>query len=234
MTVRTFLDIGAHLGETLSVIRAAEWGFDRIVCFEPAPVCWPSIEALADERVNICRFGLWKESATISLHNPGSIGASIAPDAHVVTQTINCQFEDAAAWFANSISDDETVFAKINVEGAEADIIDRLAATNQLRQINHLLIHFDVRKAPTLAHREPALRAQLDAAGIEWISADAIEFGGVYRGTRNWLLWCEADPRIRDLRYRSARRLEHEVRRRLYPLKRAIMSRKGTPPKEQE
>lgn len=225
MAVRTFLDVGAHLGETLSVVKAERWRFDRIVCFEPASVCWPSIEALADERVTVCRFGLWKEPATIALHNPGSIGASIAPDAHVVTQTIDCRFEDAATWFAEHLSDEETVFVKINVEGAEADIIDRLATTDQLRRIDHLLIHFDVRKAPTLAHREPALRAQLDAAGIEWISADAIEFGGVYRGTRNWLRWCEANPRIRNFRYRSARRVEHSIRRKLYPLKRAILSR---------
>ena len=179
--MRTFLDIGAHLGETLSVVRAKRWHFDRIVCFEPAPVCWPSIEALADERVTICRFGLWKEPATITLYNPGSIGASIAPDAQPVTQTIDCRFEDAAAWFAEHLSDEETVFVKINVEGAEADIIDRLAAADHLRRIAHLLIHFDVRNSPTLAHREAVLRAKLDAGGTEWINADAIEFGGVYR-----------------------------------------------------
>lgn len=218
-----FLDIGAHFGETLSVVKAPSWRFDRIVCFEPAPVCWPSIETMADERVTVCRYGLWKEPATIALHNPGSIGASIAPNAHEVTQTIDCRFEDAAAWFADHVSIKDTVFVKINVEGAEADIIERLAETDQLRRIDHLLIHFDVRKSPTLAHREPALRSQLDAAGIEWISADAIEFGGVYRGTRNWLRWCEADPRLRDLRYRSAKRLEHSIRRRLYPLKRAVV-----------
>jgi FkbM family methyltransferase len=223
--MRTFLDIGAHLGETLSIVRAKRWHFDRIVCFEPAAVCWPSIEALADERVTICHFGLWKEPATIALHNPGSVGASIAPDAKVVTQTIDCRFEDAAAWFAEHLSDKETVFVKINVEGAEADIVDRLAAADQLRRIDHLLIHFDVRKSPTLAHREAALRAQLDAAGIEWINADVIEFGGVYRGTRNWLLWCEADARFRDLRYRYFKRVEHRVRRRLYPLKQAMMIR---------
>ena len=144
MARRTFLDIGAHFGETLSVVRAKRWHFDRIVCFEPAPVCWPSIEPLADERVTICRFGLWKEPATITLHNPGSVGASLAPDAQVVTQTVDCRFEDAAAWFAEHLSDEETVFVKINVEGAEADIVDRLAAADQSGRIDHLLIHFDV------------------------------------------------------------------------------------------
>jgi len=34
---KVFLDIGAHLGETLSEIRKEQYGFDRIVCFEPSP-----------------------------------------------------------------------------------------------------------------------------------------------------------------------------------------------------
>lgn len=60
ITQRTFLDIGAHTGETLEVVRERRWAFDRIVCFEPAPRCWPALEAVAaaDPRVEVCKFGL--------------------------------------------------------------------------------------------------------------------------------------------------------------------------------
>jgi FkbM family methyltransferase len=75
--MRVFLDIGAHLGETLSVVRARKWGFDRIVCFEPAAVCWPKIRELADERVELCTFGLSDRDQVLTLHNPGSVGASL-------------------------------------------------------------------------------------------------------------------------------------------------------------
>ncbi|SDD03234.1 FkbM family methyltransferase [Auraticoccus monumenti] len=220
---KVFLDIGAHIGETLAVVRDPKWHFDRIVCFEPAPVCWPRIEALADERVEICRFGLWSEDATMTLHNPGDVGASTAFDKNPITDSADCAFRDAAVWFAENVSDSDQVYAKINVEGAEADLIDRLFGSGELAKIDHLLVHFDVRKAPSLSHREPAVRAQLVASGVDFQSAEEIQFGGVIRGTRNWLQWVEGNRRTRDLRFKVLRRREHAVRRRLYPLKQRLL-----------
>ena len=49
--MKVFLDVGAHLGETLEVVQDRRWGFERIVSFEPAPGCWPHVEAVAGERV---------------------------------------------------------------------------------------------------------------------------------------------------------------------------------------
>ena len=66
------------------------------------------------------------------------------------------------------------VYAKINVEGAEADLIDRLFHTGELAKIDHLLVHFDVRKAPSLAHREPEVRRQLEVSGVDFQPAEAI------------------------------------------------------------
>lgn len=226
--MRVFLDIGAHVGETLQVVRDPRWGFGRIVCFEPAPACWPMIEAIAEARVELCRFGLWKQDAMVALYNPGEIGASMSADKDVVTNMIPCDFRDVARWFADNLEDGDEVYAKINAEGAEADIIDRLATTGELRRINHLLVHFDVRKIPSLRDREPAMHAQLEAAGVEYQPAEKIQFGIVGRGTRNWLRWCVANPRTRDLHYKTLGRLGHMVRLRLYPLKQAVLSRGGS------
>lgn len=226
--MKVFLDIGAHDGETLQVVRDPVWGFDRIVCFEPAPVCWPKIEALADSRVELCRFGLWKDDAIIALHNPGQIGASMSADKDKVTDVIPCDFRDAARWFADNLRDEDEVYAKINAEGAEVDIIDNLATAGELRRIDHLLVHFDVRKIPSLRDREPAMRAQLEAAGVEYHPADEIQFGGVGRGTRNWLRWCNSNPRTRDLRYKTLGRFGHRVRLRLYPVKQAVLRLTGS------
>lgn len=75
--MKLFLDIGAHDGETLSIAQQQKWGFDRIVRFEPAPACWPKVEAFADPRVELCRFGLWDKADQVVLNNPGKIGASM-------------------------------------------------------------------------------------------------------------------------------------------------------------
>lgn len=222
--MKVFLDVGAHVGETLYVARETRWGFDRIVCFEPAPSCWPRLEALADKRVELCRFGLWKTDDTIVLNNPGQVGASISADKDQVLETVACEFRDAARWFEEHVSRADEVFAKINIEGAEADVIDRLASGFQLDKIDHLLLHFDVRKIPSLRDREPAMRLHLAEANVEYLAAEEIQFGaGAIRGTRNWLRWCHGNPRTRDLRFKTLSHIEFLGRRVLYPLKDAVM-----------
>ena len=226
--MRVFLDIGGHLGETLDVVVDPDFRFERIVSFEPAPQCWPALEARRDDRLEVCRFGLWHEDAEITLNNPGDVGASVAADKDKVAESAVCEFRDAAEWFATNISQDDEVFAKINVEGAEHEVVGRLASTSQLRKIDHLLIHLDVRKSPSRAHLAYEISTWLDAAGVEYLTAEQILFRGVLRGTRNWLRWCEADPWTRDLRFRKMRSVEQVGRNLLYPLKVRALERATT------
>lgn len=218
--MRVFLDIGAHTGETLRVVTDKKWGFERIYAFEPAPGCWSQLDALADHRVQVMRFGLWDKAATLPLFAEGSVGASMSSDkANAEGGGVECEFRDAADWFSEYLSAGDEVFAKINVEGAEAEIVRRLFESGHLKDIDHLLIHLDVRKVPSKRHLEVEIRGFLDAGGVQYQTADEIMFGGVYRGTANWLKWVQANPKTRDLRYKKLRRMEHAVRLRLYPLK---------------
>ena len=225
--MKVFLDIGAHTGETLSTVLEGEWAFDRVVCFEPAPSCWPTILERSDRRVELCRFGLWSADQQLTLNNPGQIGASMSVDKDAVFTSEVCQFRDAGAWFEENLDDSDEVYAKINVEGAEVEIIARLAATNQLQKVDHLLVHFDVRKIPDLRGTESVALEALDSSGIEFLGAEDILYGGVYRGTRNWLRWCAGDRRTRDFRYRALARIESALRRKLYPLKRFFVDRRN-------
>lgn len=227
--VKVFLDIGAHIGETLSVIIHPRWGFYRIVCFEPAPSYWADLKALADERVEICQFGLWREATTLVLNNAGRVGASIAADKNDVATKTECEFQDVAAWFEANIDEADEVYVKINVEGAEADVVQRLATTGQIGKIDHLLIHFDVRKSPSLSDREPLMPAQLTESGVEFQLSEEIQFGGLLRGTRNWLRWCGVSGPFRDIRYKRLKRIEHQLRTWLYPIKVMLLARSRGP-----
>lgn len=71
------LDVGAHVGRTLQIVRQPRWGFDRIVAFEPAPNCWDILEEMSDHRVELRRFGLWNSDTTMTPHDPGVVGASM-------------------------------------------------------------------------------------------------------------------------------------------------------------
>lgn len=98
------------------------------------------------------------------------------------------------------------------------------SSTGELKKIDHLLIHFDVRKVPSLRHREATIHRQLAEAGVEYFAAEDIQFrAGAIRGTRNWLLWCHGDPRTRDVRYKTVSRIEFRGRRLLYPVETVVM-----------
>lgn len=225
MRRRVFLDIGAHVGETLGVVMQPRWHFEAIYSFEPAPACWPALEQLADSRVTICRFGLSNENAQALLYNAGEIGASTSADKDPKRVGASlCEFVDSAAWFRVNVRDDDEVFAKVNIEGAEPEVIAALDEAGMLGQIAHLLIHFDVRKVPSRAHLERDIRDRLDASGIDYIEAEKLFHGDVRRGTRNWLVWCSLSRWSRKP-YELLRRAEGRTRIALYPIKQRITSR---------
>lgn len=218
MEQKVFLDIGGHMGESLAAALETRWRFDRIVTFEPAPPCWPALEALADDRTEVCRFGLWTEDTTLTLHDPGEFGASIHSDKARTTTAVECDFRDAAGWFRANLSDDDLVYAKINIEGAECDLLDHLLEADQLRRVDHLAVYFDVSKVPSMAHREAETRARLDASGVPFVSADDDFFGiDDTRRVSNWLAWCEAGP-VGRLRF-PVMRQAYRVRRKLWELR---------------
>ena len=213
---KVLLDIGAHSGETLEVAMAPRWAFDRIHCIEPAPQCWARLEELADERVQIHRFGLWSSDATLELHDPGMVGASLFESKRRSGTSVEVELRDAADWFEQHVSGEDEVVVKLNCEGAECDILDRLLAAGELSKVDEMVVHFDVRKVPGQAHREAATRAALDAAEVPYRPAESIFFGrNVTEKTENWLAWYEASG-VARWRHSVLRRAEFAARTRLY------------------
>jgi hypothetical protein len=78
--MKVFLDVGAHEGSSLHAVRDPKYAFDRIYCFEPAPACRPALDAVSDDRVEVCRFGLWNHTTERLLYDPGRRGASLFAD----------------------------------------------------------------------------------------------------------------------------------------------------------
>lgn len=163
--MRIFLDIGAHVGETVLEVQKPEYGFDRIVCFEPASVCLAELQRLAaaDPRVEICPFGLGARNEKLELHNPGEVGASVlATEGPAETVEI----VDAAQWFRANTDPADFLVVKTNCEGAEVDIINRLLDEGLLNRAVTFLITFDVRMFPEHRHKEAELRRRLRASGL--------------------------------------------------------------------
>ena len=186
---RTFLDVGAHNGQTLAAILPV--GFDRIVCFEPVPACWPHLKQFTDPRLKLEKFGLWNKTASAMVHKPGAKGAGMwRKDKEArPTPTQACDFVRASEWFAANVSADETVYMKLNVEGAECDIVDDLLDSGEFAKVAYVMIDFDVRKIGALKHREAETRKRLEPYPFPRVAycRDVMKGETHQARIRNWL-----------------------------------------------
>lgn len=166
--MRIFLDVGANTGQSLKAALTKD--FDQIVCFEPAPICWPYLEELADKRTRIERFGLWNINTKATLYDPGAKGAGqwikekrkVNAADKPITEEV-CKFRKASEWMRAHIHSTDTVWMKLNCEGAECDILDDLLDSGEFSKITYLMVDFDVRKVMKLKHREAETRSRLSA-----------------------------------------------------------------------
>jgi hypothetical protein len=150
VTRRIFLDVGANTGQSLKVAMRPEFAFDWIVCFEPAPQCWPHLLAASDNRV-------------APLYEPGRKGASMWAKEYARSSISEvCEFERASDWFREEIRPDDRVWLKLNAEGAECAILEDLLSSGEFAKVTHALIGWHGKKIPEVAERERALRDHLN------------------------------------------------------------------------
>jgi FkbM family methyltransferase len=164
--LKVFLDVGAHVGETLKAVIDPRFQFDRIVCFEPAVSCLRHLARVKDSRMMVAPFGLWKETCERPLYDPGTVGASLFAEKRRSEAVEMARFARASDWFAENVDAHDIVFLKLNCEGAECDILEDLLDSAEIRKVDSILVHFDVRKIPSQRHRERQVKVRLQAAGI--------------------------------------------------------------------
>lgn len=164
---RVFLDVGAHRGQSLSAVLDLD--FDHIVCFEPVSSCWPVLKGIAQGKAKIEPFGLWDRDCERIIYDPGTKGAGLwVKDKRRASlepgeKPAECigEFRKARDWFSKYLKPDDTVFLKLNCEGAECDIIDDLLDSGEFEKVDYMMVDFDSRKIESQRHREAETRARL-------------------------------------------------------------------------
>lgn len=191
--MKVFLDVGAHIGETLAAAMAPEFAFDRIYCFEPAPMCWTALKSVADERVIVERFGLWNQTCVKPLFRPGTMGAGMwEKDGSRPGWAERCNFVRASDWTREHVSAGDTVFLKLNCEGAECDILDDLLDAGEFEKVAFSMIDFDVRKISALKHRQAEVLERLAAYPFPRVATSKQVMKGATHAERirHWLRAC--------------------------------------------
>jgi FkbM family methyltransferase len=151
--MKIFLDIGAHQGGTLAIIRHPRYKFDRIYCFEPVKENHIHLNRLRDnnEKIILNKFGFLSETCERRLYNPGSTGASIfveKPVGKIINRIEICKFIKASDWFRDNLKKEDEVFAKINIEGAEVEVLNDLLDSGEYHKLKKVMLTFDVMKVP--------------------------------------------------------------------------------------
>jgi FkbM family methyltransferase len=197
MSLRIFLDVGANTGQSLAAALDPVFRFDQIVCFEPVESCWWYLGKFKDDRIRVEHFGLWNKPCARFIYEPGIKGASMwRKDKARTDATELCEFRRATDWFKENIKAGDTVFLKLNCEGAECDILDDLLDSGEFDKVSFCMIDFDVRKIASQKHRQFEILERLLLNDIKFprvaFSKQVMRGATHQERIKNWLRMVEA------------------------------------------
>lgn len=170
---KVFLDVGAFNGDTVEMVLSPQLGLTDIWCFEPAPSCFQFLKIVYGNlrRVHLADYGLWDRTETKPLYaagsQAGSVFADYAPDGKNAVRgptAYACRFVDVADWFTEHLLPDDEVVMKINCEGCECDILQRLIQSGQIHRVKFAFVAWDVNKVPGQERKEQETRQMLQDA----------------------------------------------------------------------
>jgi len=184
----TVIDAGAFIGEW--VVQITDRYSPTVYAFEPGPGMFDRLQAAVDGRPDVHPFayGLGREDAhaRLALDGPGSAivaGASATGGDQAGAGSmgvVDVEIRDVAAVF-DELGLDHVDLLKLNIEGGEYDVLDRLAETGWLGRIDQILVQFH-EWHPHAHRRRRAIRRALRQHHVErwnypWV----------------WELWAQAE-----------------------------------------
>lgn len=141
---RYFIDCGAHCGE--SVLRAKrQFGLDtHIISFEAVPELADSLSKLyaEDDYVDVVNAAVWIKDDTIDINicpafTDGSSILRTLNDNHLA-KTVKVPCVDISSWIKNSFSAEDYIILKLDIEGAEYSVLEKMYEDGTLSMVNEL------------------------------------------------------------------------------------------------
>jgi len=165
--MRVFIDVGGHHGQSLLEALHPRYGFEQIHTIEPSRACVERLQQFRDRRIVVHHCGLGKAGGEAVLHGAGHKGASLFLDKPAAAgfddETI--RVVDVAEWMRAHVSPADENYLKLNCEGAEADILERMADAGQAGWFKGILLSMDIEKIPSQQGRTASIKALAQTLG---------------------------------------------------------------------
>lgn len=127
------VDVGAYQGEFVAQMRACD---AQVIAVEPIPEFAEALKAKfsLDPRVSVLALAAGRANGTASIAIDGD-SSSIWTDS---PRTVEVPVRDISL----ILGGEQVALMKINAEGAEFDVLDRVLETEQIAQIERILVQF--------------------------------------------------------------------------------------------
>lgn len=165
-----FLDIGAHWGETLAEVLSPIWRFDIVYAFEPdaeavAILKRKFADDIAAGKLILIPAALSNRDGEADLFggNEGGGASLYAEKTNIdAAKHETVKLIASSAFFREHFNGEDLIFAKLNCEGGEVDILQDLAGSGEIQKIARLVVDFDIRK---VRGKRGLARATIEAMG---------------------------------------------------------------------
>jgi FkbM family methyltransferase len=153
--VRILIDCGAHTADSLPDLVRLFGPFDRLVAFEANPAYAAHFERARETwPVELVQAAVWVQDGTIRFY----LGEE-GPESSVLFEKTTGGFRqdnaldvpsvDFSAWMSREVGPADEVVLKMDIEGAEFPVLEKMLADGTTRRVELLLIEWHADRLPT-------------------------------------------------------------------------------------
>jgi FkbM family methyltransferase len=174
-----FIDGGAHAGESVRLFRSQYPAADtfKVISFEPNPQKASIFASSEFSDVEFHNLAIWTHDGTISFYDQPSHGEpqwSIACSVHGEnryirgSRSIEIPCIDFSKWMKERFTADDYIILKLDIEGSEYEVLDKMFAEGTFDLIDKLYIEWHWLQRRTISdERHLATVAEVEGRGIK-------------------------------------------------------------------
>jgi FkbM family methyltransferase len=141
------LDCGAYTGDSLPTLIRLYGPFQRIVCFEANPNLSVEKPDCFDAEFEVHRLAVWHRNTNLRFyygeHNKqSSVMDNKTTGNFSIDRSALVEAIDLADWIIKNTSTSDRLIVKMDIEGAEFDVLARLLMSSACKRIDHLLVEW--------------------------------------------------------------------------------------------